>query len=125
MSATENITQVTSLSPDNLSIFALIGSADIISKLVMLTLIITSIWSWTIIINKIFSFRKVKKEINNFETIFWSGEVLDQLYENVKRSITNPLAAVFVSAMNECKHGQHIKTESHRIGHKERILQVM
>ena len=125
MSATENITQVTSLSPDNLSIFALIGSADIISKLVMLTLIITSIWSWTIIINKIFSFRKVKKEINNFETIFWSGGVLDQLYENVKRSITNPLAAVFVSAMNECKRGQHIKTESYRMGHKERILQVM
>jgi len=35
--------------------------------------------------------------------LFWSGQVLDDLYERVKRSIDNPLSAVFVSAMSECK----------------------
>ena len=37
------------------------------------------------------------------ENLFWSGQVLDDLYEKVKKSIDNPLSSVFVNALNECK----------------------
>lgn len=109
------------------SIFSLITSADFTSKLVMLVLVIASIGSWTVIINKILLLRRTKKQITAFETIFWSGGVLEQLYESIKRSVNDPLSEIFVSAMSECQRAQKsIKlSESYKTGHKERVLQIM
>ncbi len=124
---TTNIHQLTdSLTANNLSIFALISSADLISKAVMLILAIASISSWAVIIDKMFLLWRTKRKIAAFETIFWSGGVLEQLYENVKKSVNNPLAAVFVGAMNECKRASSVKmSDNAKIGHKERVVQVM
>jgi len=127
MSTSKNINEIVEVvNQTDTSLFALIASSDIISKSVMLILIIASIWSWAIIIDKLFRLRKTEKNIFAFEAIFWSGGVLDQLYETVKRSITNPLASVFVAAMNEGKR-QHSKglTDSLKLSHKDRIIQAM
>lgn len=127
MSTSKNINEIIEVvSQTDSSLFSLIASSDIISKSVMLMLAIASIWSWAIIIDKIFRLRKTEKSIIAFEVIFWSGGVLDQLYETVKRSITNPLASVFVAAMNEGKR-QHTKglTDSLKLSHKDRIMQAM
>ena len=112
---------------NNSSIFSLIASADIVSKSVMLLLIIVSIWSWTIIFDKTLRLIKIKKKITAFESVFWSGQILDQLYENIKNAVDNPLAAIFVGAMHECKRGNRKnQTDSLlKIGQKERILQSM
>ena len=115
------------IAADNMSIFSLLSSADLVSKTVMLLLVMASIWSWTVIFEKILHLRRVKKKINDFESLFWSGQVLDQLYENVKSSIDNPLAAIFINAMNECKRSSRRNQNDSllKIGHKERILQSM
>jgi biopolymer transport protein TolQ len=67
--------------------------------------------------------------MSDFENVFWSGQVLDILYERVKRSIDNPLSAVFVAAMNECKRNEgnkNIAADSIlKTGLKERIMQAM
>jgi biopolymer transport protein TolQ len=111
---------------DNLSIFTLISSSDIIGKSVILMLLAASIWSWTIIFDKIFRLIQVKKKMLAFETIFWSGGVLDHLYESIKRSANNPLALIFVSAMDECKSlSTKGLSEALKISHKERILSSM
>ncbi|WPY01305.1 Tol-Pal system subunit TolQ [Candidatus Trichorickettsia mobilis] len=112
---------------NNSSIFSLIASADLVSKSVMLLLIIVSIWSWTIIFDKTLRLTKIKKKIAAFESVFWSGQILDQLYENIKNAVDNPLAAIFVGAMHECKRGNRKnQTDSFlKIGQKERILQSM
>jgi biopolymer transport protein TolQ len=92
----------------------------------MLILVIASIWAWAIIIDKIFYLIQIRKKIKNFEGVFWSGAVLDQLYETIKRSIDNPLAAVFVAAMNECKRlTSKGLTDTLKVSHKERIMQAM
>lgn len=110
----------------DMSIFGLIASSDIICKLVMLALIAASIWSWTIIINKYKQFKTVKSKMANFESVFWSGQALDGLYDRVKRAVDNPLSAAFVAAMNECKRNEHSTTNSAlKIGLKERIMQSM
>jgi biopolymer transport protein TolQ len=111
----------------NISIFSMLTSADIVSKIVMLILVVASIYSWAVIFDKIITLRGIKKKILQFESIFWSGQVLDQLYESAKRAADNPLSSIFVSAMAECK-----RTESKvsgdsllKIGQKDRVLQGM
>ncbi|KAJ6644863.1 Tol-Pal system protein TolQ, partial [Pseudolycoriella hygida] len=92
----------------------------------MLLLVIASIWAWAVIIDKLVNLSQLRKRMAVFEATFWSGAVLDQLYESVKRAINNPLAAVFIAAMNECKR-QNSKNlnDTLKISHKERIIQSM
>ncbi|AFB26053.1 MULTISPECIES: protein TolQ [spotted fever group] len=114
------------ITQDHLSIFSLISSSDIIGKSVMLMLLIASIWSWAIILDKIFKLVQVQKSMRAFENVFWSGGVLEQLYESIKRSVNNPLALIFVSAMDECKSlSTKGLSESLKNNHKERITGVM
>ncbi|ABV76031.1 protein TolQ [Rickettsia rickettsii] len=127
MSADTNISGgLEVITQDHLSIFSLISSSDIIGKSVMLMLLIASIWSWAIILDKIFKLVQVQKSMRAFENVFWSGGVLEQLYESIKRSVNNPLALIFVSAMDECKSlSTKGLSESLKNNHKERITGVM
>ncbi|MCC8418626.1 MAG: protein TolQ [Rickettsia endosymbiont of Glossina mortisans submortisans] len=111
---------------DHLSIFSLISSSDIIGKSVMLMLLIASIWSWAIILDKIFKLAQVQRRMKSFENVFWSGGVLEQLYESIKRSVNNPLAFIFVSAMDECKSlSTKGLSDALKNNHKERITGAM
>lgn len=111
---------------DHLSIFSLISSSDIIGKSVMLMLLIASIWSWAIILDKIFKLAQVQRRMKNFENVFWSGGVLEQLYESIKRSVNNPLTLIFVSAMDECKSlSTKGLSDALKNNHKERITGAM
>jgi len=125
MEIAENVDQVvTQASTADLSIISLVMSSDLIGKSVVLILLFSSIWSWAIIINKLKLFSTTKQMIKQFESLFWSGQVLDDLFERVKRSVDNPLSAVFVSEMTECKKSNSKdpqKNDFIRIGHKERV----
>ncbi|WP_103897673.1 protein TolQ [Rickettsia fournieri] len=127
MSADTNISDgLEVMTQDHLSIFSLISSSDIIGKSVMLMLLIASIWSWAIILDKIFKLVQVQKSMRAFENVFWSGGVLEQLYESIKRSVNNPLALIFVSAMDECKSlSTKGLSEGLKNNHKERITGAM
>ena len=130
MSVQEGIVTNVMHQPD-LSIIGLIVGADIVVKIVLIILAIASIWSWAIIIDKSILLRNVSIKINNFERVFWSGQMLDQLYERVRHKADHPLAVVFVSAMNEWGKQQKIKTHDQStlsylsVGLKDRIGQKM
>ncbi|ABV74763.1 TolQ protein [Rickettsia akari str. Hartford] len=127
MSADTNISDSLEIvTQDHLSLFALINSSDIIGKSVMLMLLITSIWSWAIILDKIFKLAQVQRRMKDFENVFWSGGVLEQLYDSIKRSVNNPLALIFVSAMDECKSlSTKGLSDALKNNHKERITGAM
>lgn len=127
MSADTNISDSLEIvTQDHLSIFSLISSSDIIGKSVMLMLLIASIWSWAIILDKIFKLAQVQRRMKSFENVFWSGGVLEQLYESIKRSVNNPLALIFVSAMDECKSlSTKGLSDALKNNHKERITGAM
>jgi biopolymer transport protein TolQ len=112
-------------SPDT-SIFTLLGSSDIVSKLVMLILFFASIWTIAIVINKLMRISSITKKISNFENSFWSGAILDQLYETVKNKVNDPMTAIFVAAICECKK-QNTKNLSYELkeNHKYRINSSM
>ena len=62
---------VASGSPE-LSIFGLFLAADLLVKSVMLTLVVASIWSWSIMIQKSRTFRAQRNLTSFFEERFWS-----------------------------------------------------
>ncbi len=78
-------------------------AASPVVQLVMFGLLLASIWSWAIIIEKIFAFRRARLEADQFEQTFWSGQSLDELYNSLARSPTIAVAALFVAAMREWK----------------------
>jgi biopolymer transport protein TolQ len=85
----------------DLSIYTLFANAHFIVKLVMIGLILASIWSWAIIIEKFFVYARTKKETDEFENIFWSGQALDDLYQALSQRRNTSAAAIFVAAMRE------------------------
>ncbi len=77
--------------------------AHIVVQLVMGGLLIASIWSWAIVVEKFFAFRRARVESDRFEHMFWSGQSLDELYTALSRTKPITMAALFVAAMREWK----------------------
>jgi biopolymer transport protein TolQ len=83
------------------SLWALFARSTIIVKLVMILLIIASFWSWAIIFQKIIDFRKARREAKVFDRAFWSGEPLDQLFEQIGPEPKGHSQKVFAAGMIE------------------------
>jgi biopolymer transport protein TolQ len=81
----------------------LFWQAHIVVKFVMIGLLLASVWSWAIIVEKVFSFRRARHEADRFEQMFWSGQSLDELYSGLSAGRTIAMAALFVAAMREWK----------------------
>ena len=86
-----------------MSFIDLFLQAHIVVKAVMVGLILASVWSWAIIIEKLFAFRRARVEADRFEQMFWSGQSLEELYTQLSRGRTISMAALFVAAMREWK----------------------
>jgi biopolymer transport protein TolQ len=91
------------LGSGGMSIVEMFMSAHIVVKCVMLGLLLASVWSWAIIIEKLFTFRKARVEADRFEQMFWSGQSLEELYSGLARGNSIAMAALFVAAMREWK----------------------
>jgi biopolymer transport protein TolQ len=85
------------------SLLDMFWSAHIVVKFVMLGLLAASFVCWAIIINKAFYFRRFRREMDGFETNFWSGESLEQLYASIAQNTNLGSGSLFVSAMREWK----------------------
>ena len=112
----------------DVSFWGLIIEADFVVKIVMIILLIASIWSWAIIIDKSRKFIRLKKQANIFESAFWSGDSLEELYEKQANSPEHPLASVFVAGMYEwtrVNDKNTLSNEKIQAGLQDRIHQVM
>lgn len=99
LSAAEVATQTISFSP-----VALFRHASFPIQIIVIGLVLSSIWSWTIIIHKTLSFWRSSRKLDVFEERFWSGNTLDQLYDLVKNDDNHPCAEIFMSGMQEWKY---------------------
>lgn len=126
--AQEIITQAMQPVQHSLSVWSLFAQADMVVKLVILMLIASSIYSWSVIFDKFIKFKVLKLNIANFEKHFWSGTLLSKLYQKVKDNVNNPLAAVFVAAMHEWEHANEknlLRSDQLQVNFKQRIIQAM
>jgi biopolymer transport protein TolQ len=85
----------------DLSIFSLFLRADPVVKLVIAGLLVSSIWSWAIIINKIKMIKKMNVVTKKFEDLFWSSSSLEDLYTKTESKNDNPMIAIFNKSMIE------------------------
>lgn len=67
----------------DMSLFALISEASLLVKLVMLSLLLISLYSWTLIFRKRAELAQALRDADNFEDKFWSGNELNKLYEDI------------------------------------------
>lgn len=87
----------------DMSVLGLFLQAGLIVKTVMIGLLLASIWSWAIIIDKVVSFGRMRAQLNSFEENFWSGASLEELYRSLADRKATGMGAIFVAAMREWK----------------------
>jgi biopolymer transport protein TolQ len=67
------------VSEENLSIVSLILNASLLVQLVMAILLIASVISWVMIVQRGIYLRNAQSDYKNFEDTFWSGVDLNNL----------------------------------------------
>jgi len=85
----------------DLSILSLFLRADPIVKMVIAGLFFSSIWSWTIIINKAKKIKQITTVTKKFEDLFWSTNSVEELYSKTEGQNDHAMIAVFNKAMIE------------------------
>ena len=81
------------------SITTLFLRADIIVKTVIIILIVSSIYSWAIIFEKIKLFKKINKSTDEFENKFWKSKSAESFYNSLPPNINDPMANLFKDSM--------------------------
>lgn len=102
----DGVTQAILAAPDSIgdiSLMTLFLEAHIVVKLVILGLLFASVWTWAIIIDKTLLFGRIKRQMDRFEKLFWSGQSLEELYRSLTGRTPTAMASVFVAAMREWK----------------------
>jgi biopolymer transport protein TolQ len=92
-----------------LSVWHLIANAGILVQLVMLLLMLASVVSWALIFQRIQVFRKARQAQLEFESRFWSGMDLGQLYKEVNDNPTpySGMESVFRAGFKEFSRLRH------------------
>ena len=114
-------TAATSLGTTDFSIVTLFMRADLVVKLVMISLVLASIFSWALIIDKIKIFKKIFKETDIAEDQFWSSKSAGDFYKKTSSSSDNPLVVVFRAGM-ECV--QDHKSKGQIVERTKRVMDV-
>ncbi len=121
----ETITESAVSKSAEISLFHLIAQASWPVFFVMVGLALSSIWCWAIIIEKFFTFRREHAANDRFETSFWSGQSLEDLYRGMGGRAADGLGAIFVAAMQEWKQSQGATMRAGFAGVQKRIEKVM
>jgi biopolymer transport protein TolQ len=106
-------------------------NADWVVKGVMLLLLAASLWSWAIIFEKLLNLRRLNRLADRFESAFWSGGAVDDLYDRISAHPPDPMSAVFVAAMREWRRfaarrsGDNEPEKAQGLGERiERVMQL-
>jgi biopolymer transport protein TolQ len=87
-----------------------------------------SFWCWAIIFDKLLRIRRLSARAAEFEEQFWSGGSLEDLYDHIGHRPTDPMSAIFSSAMREWRRSAAkglTATGQMRASLRQRIDQVM
>jgi biopolymer transport protein TolQ len=102
----DGVTQAILAAPESggdISLVTLFLEAHIVVKIVIVGLLLASVWSWAIIVDKTLLFGRIRRQMDRFEKLFWSGQSLEDLYRSLTGRTPTAMASVFVAAMREWK----------------------
>ncbi len=104
-----------------LSISDMIIHAGPVGQLVMLTLLIFSVVSWTIVIMKARLFKKIQQESSAFLETFWNSTNLNEAHAAAGEYQYSPQAVVFIAGFNELQKINKIRNRMDGGGGVERL----
>ena len=92
--------------PTDFSLIALFLRAGLTVKIVMVLLVLASVWSWALIVQKLMVHAKARREAGGFERRFWSGEPLDDVFDRMNGRAGGPAERIFSAGMTEWRRSQ-------------------
>ena len=98
--------QLSGSSELDLSIIGLFMSADPIVQAVMIGLVIVSVCTWAIILDKVLKLRGLRSSIRSFEDGFWSGGDLEIWHDHIGNTPSDPMSLVFCQGMTEWRRSK-------------------
>ena len=105
------------------SLWKLFLRADFVVKSVIVILLASSVYSWTLIFDKYKLFKKINASTEEFENKFWKAKSAESFNNSLPVKSDDPIVNIFKSAMTEL-----IKTKSKssavQSARVERILEI-
>lgn len=95
----------------SISIWEIIWSSGIIVKLVLLTLVVSSLFSWSIIFLKYFFIKKIKINNDKFYKIFKEAGKFSEVARQTEGSSFTPYRILFMSGQSELSKIKNVFTE--------------
>ena len=96
---------------EGVSIWYLFLQADLLIKAVLIGLLVASVWSWAVVVQKYAELRRLRLLADDFEEMFWSGHPLEKLYKPLTQGKSHPMAVLFVVGMREWKRVQNAQAD--------------
>ena len=110
---------------EQFGLFHLFWIASPVVKLVMAGLVVASVVCWAIVFEKFVTLSRLRKAVDRFEQMFWSGQSLEDLYLSMGPRNTRGMASLFMAAMREWKRSQDSALRAGFQGVQTRIAKVM
>ncbi|MGH8281073.1 MAG: MotA/TolQ/ExbB proton channel family protein [Gammaproteobacteria bacterium] len=109
------------INPPNLSLGQLILHADPIVQVVLLVLLVFSIWSWAVMVQKAFELRRAKHAVSNLEAAIEGGEAPDEIGGDE----SHPAALLIQAGVREARSPSGSRTPESEFEERERIERSM
>jgi len=94
------------VTPDNFSLINVFLRADWVVKGVLVLLAIASLWSWTVVIDKLFRFAALNSQANRFEREVNSGRSLEDLAGDVGEHPRSAMGRMLIAALREWRESR-------------------
>ncbi len=104
-----------------LAISDMIISAGPVGQLVMLTLLLFSVASWTIVIMKARLFKKVRLDSEDFLETFWNSANLNEAHTAAAQYQFSPQASVFIAGFAELQKINKIRNRQENDAAEEKL----
>lgn len=90
-------------SNEGMALLSILTHASLVVQLVMLVLLAASLISWTMIFRKWTTFKLAKRNASRFESRFWSGSNINQMFKELSQNEDNlsGMDSVFVAGFKE------------------------
>lgn len=99
----------------------MIFHAGPVGQLVMLTLLVFSVVSWSIVVMKFRAFKRVRLDTEDFLESFWGSANLNEAHDAAHRFEDSPQAATFVAGFGELQKINRIRARKDESGTGETL----
>ena len=94
------------ITPDSFSFFNLFMTAHPVVQIVIVGLILASLGSWAVIVDKLFRFNSLNRQANQFEDQVGSGRPLEEIAAEAGPNPVHPLPRLLNSALREWREAR-------------------